>query len=611
MIKNTMVLKKGKMDISYGYYLLVGALLGACPIEFAIAIALLNLCVAYQKDIFAYLLFSVSLCICVASINTEYILLYGVFIVLAWGCMKGLSFLKLEVENNMTLWNVLFASLGTYYATKNVEQTLLISVFTFVIHYFYFSSLQMKAKQHQLIMLFSLLSIAYLLVVAYAPEYSFYGSLLYVIAIAYTMPFNICFFVCLYFSINTVPIPYLAFLLWINHNDSKRLMYSLCAWLFLLMEFNASAIVFAFVCSLAGMFSLQEEEVFMQTSQKVERNHELYMQQSFYKQLVHYSSIFYDLAKYYEDRPQQSQALMLMGEALEYNAKVSKNYFSVKEEMSERIIQTLKGYHFSILDCHYQEEEDKVSVSMTLENIYKNEMEEVILPLLEKVTQTRLQVAKKIPVLFHKERVHLVFENEAYLQVETYGASKKAHTSVSGDSFHTFQLEQGLVCMLSDGMGQGEKAQRISALLIKMMETMLRCDIPQVESVKLINQFLRSDMYATLDVLSFDRKKNKVYLSKSASAPTYLIREGELFEMSAHSLPIGIVDNIQANVFELAFMSRDIFIMTSDGVQKNEIEKWLQLKRCNHVKNEGLNLMNIINQTTRMDDSTIFMVKVK
>lgn len=606
-----MVLKKGKQDIAYLYYLLGGILLGLCTHEVIIALVLLNLCVAYQKDGFSYVMFGVSLLLASMGVNSEYLVLYGAFFVLVFVCMKALTMLKVETLTNMRIWNVLFACLGVYALTQDLTQTLLVGGITFILHHFYLSLQNPKEEIQKWIMAFTVSTCVYLLLVLYLNEYQLFLSLFYIIFIAYTMPFNICFFVCVYFSFFEVPLYYLAFLLFMNMNPSKRLLYSLASWGFLVFDFSASAILFAFVSSIAGMFSYQEEEVFMRSSNHIEKSHELYMQHSFYKQFIHYSSIFHDLANYYEDQPQQAQALSLMGDALEYNAKISKNYFSLKEEMGERIKQTLKGYHFSILDCQYFEDDEKVQVKMTIEQLYKNELEEVILPLLEKITQTKLRLTQQESILFHKERLQLCFENEAYLSVETYGASKKAQANVSGDSFHTFQLEQGLVCMLSDGMGQGEKAQKISSLLIKIMETMLRCDIPQVECVKLINQFLRSDMYATLDVLSFDRKKNKAYLSKSASAPTYLLRDGELFEMSAHSLPIGIVDNIQANVFELSYGKGDIFIMTSDGIQKEEVERWQALKRCTQIKNEGLNLMNIIKQKERFDDSTILMVKVQ
>ena len=54
----------------------------------------------------------------------------------------------------------------------------------------------------------------------------------------------------------------------------------------------------------------------------------------------------------------------------------------------------------------------------------------------------------------------------------------------------------------------------------------------------------------------------------------------------------------------------DIFIMCSDGVEKEEIEKWMNLRRCSAIKNEGLNLMQFIKAKKRKDDATILMAKI-
>ena len=50
--------------------------------------------------------------------------------------------------------------------------------------------------------------------------------------------------------------------------------------------------------------------------------------------------------------------------------------------------------------------------------------------------------------------------------------------------------------------------------------------------------------------------------------------------------------------------------MCSDGVEKEEIYKWKALNRCSAIKNEGLNLLNIIKDKKRRDDSTILLAKI-
>lgn len=609
MMKNTLIFIKEKEIASCFMLMMIGLLFAGSQQLYTMVFVLLMSCYCYHKGMIQYLLFAISLiCGCLLFKNA-FGVIYLTYVAFAFICMKGYSLVKLDAKGLMKYWNTAILLLISYLLYENVNTSIILGASCFILHHF-FDQYELEGKHHQSLLFFVCSTSLYILLTQLNIAYQEYYTIIFLCASAYFLPFEICSLLFLYFYFLEVDAIYLIFLLFINYQKEKRYLYSFFSLFLLLYQSGFTTLLYVSSCLLLGLFSYRENNVFMQETKLIEKSHQLYMEHSFYRQLMNYSSVFYDLAKYYADINElQAHLLEQMGDALEYNAKISKHYIHQKEELNQRIKQVLKGYKFQLLDSSSVESEDKIHIELELQHLYNHELEEVILPLLEKICNASLKIVKRSNYPFQKDKVKIILESEAYLQVETYG--KSLHVKeISGDSYQTFQMQDYVICMLSDGMGQGDRAQKTSSLLIQIMEAMMRCQIPQVECIKMINYFMQSDVFATLDVLSFDRKANRAYLSKSASAPTFLYREEELYEMNAHSLPIGIVNNIKADVYELNFKKGDIFIMASDGVSREEVEKWVALKRCTNIKNEGINMMNILSGKKRSDDSTILMAKV-
>ena len=74
-------------------------------------------------------------------------------------------------------------------------------------------------------------------------------------------------------------------------------------------------------------------------------------------------------------------------------------------------------------------------------------------------------------------------------------------------AFRFFCYSRFVLCMISDGMGSGRAASRISRSITAIFQWMIASNIPQVEAIRCINKLILSDNYATFDVLNFDRFK--------------------------------------------------------------------------------------------------------
>lgn len=610
MLKNTIVLKRGKWEIYYLYISALGIIFGISPFLELSSFVLISLVYTYKNSLVSYVLFSIVLSLCSSLYDIHYTFLYLFFIIGVYIVLKSYEMLKINRTIIITIANTILCMIGVYYIEASYQIIIVFGVQSFILHTYFISNQKSKYLENTFFLL-SVLTLTYLNSIFYFPENGLYASIVFAVITAYFIPFDLYIFIALYFSFMGVHYYYLFYLMYISYQTENRIRLSFLTLLAFIFRFHLYNMIFSFLCICMSFITYKEETDFMNRTYDIEKNHSLYMKQSFYKQIVNYSTIFYNLSHYYEDKNrEESQMLYLMGEAISYNAKVSKQYLHRKIEMKDRILEVLNGYHFKITHCVYEEEEDKIRIHLIICDLYENEIKEVIFPLLEKMTQTQLKLSVKKSLPFQKEKYEMVFESKEYLEVDVYYDSVNLK-ELSGDSAHSFLMDQNVICMLSDGMGAGMKAKKTSMILVQLMENMIRCEFPQVECVKMINQFLRSDIYATLDVLVFDRKKQIAYLSKSASAPTYLLRSGILYEMNAHSLPIGIVENVQADIYEIHFKKEDIFMMVSDGIEKEEVERWAGLKRCVTARNDGLNMMSIVRDKKRKDDSTMMIAKVK
>ena len=171
------------------------------------------------------------------------------------------------------------------------------------------------------------------------------------------------------------------------------------------------------------------------------------------------------------------------------------------------------------------------------------------------------------------------------LQVGIAKAKKKG-SPVSGDTSIQTKLDDGKYLLaLSDGMGSGPEARKSSKIAIKMLERLLTSGFQKDTSIKLINSTLSAnteeDMYATLDIEILDLYSGTIEFIKNGACPTYIKRENEVKVLKSESLPTGILEDIDLEVYDKDLQNEDIIVMCSDGIldsNKEYLNKELWLK---------------------------------
>lgn len=330
------------------------------------------------------------------------------------------------------------------------------------------------------------------------------------------------------------------------------------------------------------------------------------------RQIQNFSNIFQSLSQYYENVSDvQAQLLANMALALKCSADEVKK-LEMSESLKEKILRALQGYQYDVVGFEMSHrKEGCITMEFDIRNIQKREIKQTLLPLLEVLTHEHLELSEVQHYRFTNGYHHIVFENSVPFKIDAYADSLKNMFESSGDCFSIFRFRNTVISMISDGMGNGEKAASAARLITNVFQRMVVSGIPQRESIKCINKLLQSDAYATLDVICFDCSEGKAYIFKSAACPTFLMRDQQVYEISGSSLPVGIISSIEPDCFVADMEVGDEYLMVSDGIYLDEIYAWMKQKPKDSSKASLEVLMRILKEKQRVDDSTALLSKIE
>lgn len=221
-----------------------------------------------------------------------------------------------------------------------------------------------------------------------------------------------------------------------------------------------------------------------------------------------------------------------------------------------------------------------------------------------------------------------------YISKDKYGLqvgiakSTKKGSPVSGDTSIQTKLDDGKYLLaLSDGMGSGPEARKSSKIAIKMLERLLTSGFEKDTSIKLINSTLSAnteeDMYATLDIQILDLYSGNIEFIKNGACPTYIKRDNEVQILKSESLPTGILEDIDLEVYDKDLEDGDIIVICSDGILDSNTEYlnkelWVKYLLEDIQTDDVQKIADIIVNEARdndygseKDDMTVIVAKVK
>lgn len=329
------------------------------------------------------------------------------------------------------------------------------------------------------------------------------------------------------------------------------------------------------------------------------------------RQMQNYASIFQSLSQYYAQvNDVQSEILSNMSTALQYNADVIRKIDGLDNDKL-RLQRAMEGYQYDVASFLMEEpKEGHIHIELDIRNIKRNEIRTTLLPLLEVLLHRNLEVESIHNRRFSSGYHRIVITDSIPFEIESYAESVKNSYTSSGDTFSIFRFRQSVVCMISDGMGNGDKAAESSRIITNIFQRMMVSGIPQDSAIRCINKLIQSDTYATLDVVCFNNSQGVAYISKSAACPTLLLRGKEVFEISGNSLPVGIISQMQPDCFQIELQKDDEYLLISDGIEMSEVNEWLALRKYESVRKDVDLFKEILKKTRRKDDSTIVLARI-
>ncbi|MGN1372662.1 MAG: SpoIIE family protein phosphatase [Candidatus Coproplasma sp.] len=141
---------------------------------------------------------------------------------------------------------------------------------------------------------------------------------------------------------------------------------------------------------------------------------------------------------------------------------------------------------------------------------------------------------------------------------------------VSGDTHSVIKInEHSFLMALSDGMGSGEYAGRVSATAISLIEAFCRSQMPQDVMLDTINKLLcfnRDERFTCIDAATVDLDTLSASFIKIGSPVGLIVRKGEIKVLESHSLPLGILDSLKPATSREQLKKNDIVVFMSDGI---------------------------------------------
>lgn len=262
---------------------------------------------------------------------------------------------------------------------------------------------------------------------------------------------------------------------------------------------------------------------------------------------------------------------------------------SFKEDVEADIFTALKINDIDILDvivAEYDEDDFEIYVEVdkcfknnnSLENVKAIVSEAIDLPLKGEFTVNSNEKAE--------ERNKYKFKKANKFGTMTkVSVNSQLSNYISGDSYTFGDIDDGYFVALSDGMGIGKKANYESSIAITLLEKFLEAGFNEEIALNTINSLLmlksEEEIFTTLDISTIDLYSGKLQAIKTGAAPTFIKKKDRVEVINSNSLPVGMIKDLDFQIYEEFLEDGNFIIMMSDGVlEANEEvankEKWMK-----------------------------------
>ena len=261
-----------------------------------------------------------------------------------------------------------------------------------------------------------------------------------------------------------------------------------------------------------------------------------------------------------------SKAISSIAENIEKNIENEEQYNNDKRQ----VIELLKQKEIEIQEISIQRE-DRFLIEVYMQKSNNTDIEYI-----EKI----LTEVLKERIVFNMDasigtRLNFLSDDKFVMAIGNAEITK-SDSDISGDSLLNIRLKDGkYLVALSDGMGSGNDAKQSSNKALKMLENLLLSGFDKKTSLELINSSLinqNEEIFATLDIAIIDLYGGNIEFIKSGACPTYIKYGNKVQIIKANSLPAGIINDTNLQLFDRDIAEGEIMLMCTDGILDSNIE---------------------------------------
>ena len=185
------------------------------------------------------------------------------------------------------------------------------------------------------------------------------------------------------------------------------------------------------------------------------------------------------------------------------------------------------------------------------------------------VFQTPLMISQRITLT--NDKFCCILRKKPYFDAAFGVASvKKQGETANGDTHSVIKIdERRFLVALSDGMGSGEYAQRISESTITLLESFYRAKMPSDTVLSTVNKLLafnREETFACVDIAVVDLDDGKTDVVKIGSPVGFILSGNTVKVLESSSLPLGILDCLRPESSSYTLRENDVLLFLSDGI---------------------------------------------
>ncbi len=185
------------------------------------------------------------------------------------------------------------------------------------------------------------------------------------------------------------------------------------------------------------------------------------------------------------------------------------------------------------------------------------------------ILDTNMMISERIS-LSHNKFCCILHKRPVFDAAFGVACRKKDGESVSGDTHSVIKIDESrFMVALSDGMGSGEYAKRISETTIALLESFYRAKMPSSLILSTVNKLLtfhKEESFACVDIATVDLNSGDADVVKIGAPVGFILTGNTVKILENTSLPLGILDSLRPATAEYTLSENDVLLFISDGV---------------------------------------------